>query len=130
MKIFVTPSIYYFVSALLLSGVMLVPAYTPPTLALLLLVGGAVGLVGTIHHVVRLVQAARRNQDFTLGDWLAQIIGPVAAYALLVIAGAGFVTDQWTLAFMVAWMASITLMLCAIANTWSLVIWIVEQRKE
>lgn len=129
-KTFVAPSLFYFVSALLLSGIMLVPAYTPPALALVLFLGGALGLIRTTKPVWRLVQAARKHQDFNIADWLAQIIGPLGSYVLILVGGAGFVFNQWSIGFVSLWLADVVLLVCAIANTWSLVIWIIEQRQD
>jgi hypothetical protein len=47
------------------------------------------------------------------------------SYALILLGGIG--VNQWSLAFIGVWLASIFLLLCAIANTWSLVIWIIGQ---
>src|SRR5215468_8333896 len=43
MRIFATPSIVYFVSVLLIAGVMLIPILTPEWLALIAFVCGAIG---------------------------------------------------------------------------------------
>jgi uncharacterized membrane protein len=129
LKTFSMPSIIYFVSVLLLAGIMLVPIFSPVGIALVLFLSGGYGLL-RIYELVRiLIQAARKNQDFTRTDWLSQIIGPVAGYALIVLAALGFVLDQSTLALIAICIATIVLLLCAIANTWSLVIWIVERGK-
>ena len=125
---FVTPSILYFVSVVLIAGVMLVPVFAPVGLALTLFVGGAVGLGRTAQHVRVLIQTAIEHQDFTPWDWLAQIIFPIASYALMMLVGLGFAINQWPLAFMGLWLATLLLLISAIANTWSLVIWIIEQR--
>jgi modulator of FtsH protease len=130
MKLFATPSVVYFVSALLLSCVMLIPSPEPPVLAVMLLLGGAAGLVRTIPFVIGLIGVALRNQDFNLGDWLAQVIAPVASYALIVLAAIGFAVEQPSWAFAGLWIGAVLLLACAIANTWSLVVWVVDQRKE
>jgi hypothetical protein len=130
MHTFVTPSVVYFVSALLLSCVMLVPAAEPVVLALALLLGSLLGFARTIPHVRLLIEAARRHQDFVPSDWLWQIITPLVCYALILGAALGFVANQPALAFFGAWLADILLLMCAISNTWSLVIWIVEQRRD
>lgn len=126
-KHFVTPSIFYFVSVLLLSCMMLVPTYEPNGLAAVLLVGGLVGFVRTLPYARALYQTAAQYQDFTIEDWLAQIIGPLGSYALLVVAAVSFVVNQWSVGFLGIWAADIALLLCAIANTWSVVIWIIEK---
>lgn len=129
--VFVTPSVFYFVSALVLSSTMLVPAYYQPTvLAGLLFLGGLYGLVHCVGFARRLIQVARKYQDFDLAEWLSQVILPLANYGLFIFAAVCFVIDQWSLAFAALWLANIMLLISAIANTWSLVLWIIEQREE
>jgi hypothetical protein len=127
-RTFVSPSIAYFVSVLLLACVMLVPVYAPPGLAIILFCGGVVGLARTFRPVRRLIETARRHQDFDKEDWLAQVILPVVNYALIVMAALCFAADQWSPGFTLTWLVTILLLLSAIANTWSLVLWILEQR--
>jgi hypothetical protein len=130
MHTFVTPSIVYFVSVLLTCCLMLVPDHTPSALALIFFSGGLVGLVRTLPYVRQLIQAANQHGDFEHADWLSQIILPVLSYALIVLAAICFAVGQWSLAFMGVWLTTILLLVCGIMNTWSLVIWIIEQRKD
>lgn len=127
-RVFVTPSIIYFVSVLLIACVMLVPAYTPLALAVILFLGALPGFVQTARYAVRLTSIARLNQDFILSDWLGQVIVPVCAYGLLLIAAASFASDHTDLGFAGTWLVTIMLLLSAITNTWGLVAWIVERR--
>src|SRR5262245_54255938 len=69
--IFATPSIFYFVSVLLLACVMVAPALPPILFMLVVGVGGLIGLGRTMQHSWLLVRAARRYGDFNLGDWVA-----------------------------------------------------------
>lgn len=124
---FVTPSIIYFVSVLLIAGVMLVPAHNPQVLGLICICGGVAGLWRTSRHVRHLVRMNSEYQDFNRWDWLWQIVLPPASYGLITLAGILFVFDRWTLAFTGLWLAALAIILCAIANTWGLVIWIIEQ---
>lgn len=125
---FVTPSIVYFVSVLILCCIVLAPSYDPVILAVLLLIVGIVGLGISTPFFWRLIQAARINGDFNLWDWLSQVILPPIAYGLLIAAGICFFADQWALAFLGVWLVVILLLICAISNTWSMVMWIIEQR--
>ncbi|MBI1258672.1 MAG: hypothetical protein GC204_14485 [Chloroflexi bacterium] len=129
MRIFATPSMIYFVSVLLIAGVMLIPIMTPGVLAVLAVLSGAVGTIRAFRLAVQLAEAARRNGDFTLEDWLSQVIGPVAGYVCLLLAAPALLLDQWTLALIAILCATLILLLSAIGNTWSLVIWIVDQGK-
>jgi hypothetical protein len=129
-RIFVTPSVVYFVSVLVICAVLLVPPLTPPGLALLLFGGGVFGLVMTVRYVRGLIRTAKQNRDFNLGDWLAQVVVPVVSYTLIVMAGVCMVMDQWSLSFTVLWFATLLLLLCGISNSWSLVMWIIEGRAQ
>jgi hypothetical protein len=130
MRVFVAPSIFYFVSALLISCVMLVPNYSPVLLALTLFVGGMVGISQAVPTARRLITIAREYGDFDHADWAFQITLPVVVYLLLMVGGGCFAFGQWDVGFGAVWLSDIFLLLIAIANTWSLVIWIVDQRTE
>ena len=126
-RIFAAPSIYYFVSALLICCVMLVPNFTPSALALVMAVGAVVGSYVTIPRVGKLIQAAIKHQDFDLWEWFTQIIFPVASYLLIGIGALELAVGQWTVGILGVWLATILLLISAIANTWSLVLWIIAQ---
>jgi xanthosine utilization system XapX-like protein len=129
-EIFVTPSIFYFVSSMLLSFLMLVPNHTPSILALVVFIGALVGTLRTVQFIWKLVRVARRNQDFNMADWLAQIILPISSYLLALVAALCFATSQWSTGFSLLWIVVILLMITAIANTWALVIWILDQGRK
>jgi hypothetical protein len=126
---FVTPSIYYFVSVLLMACVMLVPAFTQTVFTLIVVLGGGIGLFLAVQYVRRLIQAANEHQDFNTMDWLTQILLPLSGYGLIIAAAVGLFVQEWSLAFMGLWLASILLLIAGITNTWNLVLWILEQRK-
>jgi hypothetical protein len=128
-RAFVTPSVIYFVAVLLICGVMLAPAYEPLMLELILCIGGVVGLGLIARSILLLIRTAFKNRDFILSDWLGQVLGPVVGFGLLLVGALEFYSAQTSLGFLVLWIATILLLLCAIANTWSLVIWIIEHRE-
>jgi hypothetical protein len=127
-EIFVEPSIIYFVSVLLICGLILAPSYSPEVLGLSLVAGSLFGIFICIQYIKPLYQSAQRNQDFNRLDWLSQIMAPIPAYGFVLAAGIGFVVDHWEAAFRGLWLGVILLLLCAIHNTWSLVMWIVYQK--
>ncbi|MBL8154374.1 MAG: hypothetical protein JNM70_09335 [Anaerolineae bacterium] len=126
---FVTPNIIYFVSVLLIAALMLVPDSTAVGTGLFLLGGGALGLIRASRLARRLIRMNNEQQIFNRWQRLWLIISPITGYILIPIAGLGFLGGQWALAFLGIWLASVLLMLCAIANTWSLMLWIIEQGK-
>jgi hypothetical protein len=123
---FASPSIFYFMSTLLIAGGMLVPVHVPLSLAVVLLIGGSLGLLRTIRYVRGLIRAAIAHQDFDLQDWIMQVVGPLVSYGLLLLTALGLVLAQWNLALVGVCAAALLLILCAIANTWSMVLWIIE----
>ena len=125
---FVTPSIVYFTSVVLIAGVMLVPTYMPTMLAVILGVGGAAGCGRTLFAARTLIAIAKRHGDFNTWDWLAQIILPVVSYLLMILAAFDFTTTWWSTAFLGLWLSVLLMLICGISNTWSLVTWIIEQR--
>jgi hypothetical protein len=126
--LFVTPSVIYFVSVLLLASVMLVPAFSPPLLALILFVGSTIGLIRVVPFAKQLFKMAKKHQDFNLQEWLTQVIVPVVAYLLTLASAVFFASEQWSMAFASVCIGTMLVLICAIANTWSLIVWIVEQR--
>jgi hypothetical protein len=124
---FVTPSVVYFMSGLLLCCVMLNPVYSAQGLALILFGGGIFGLMKTVPAVRQLFIIAKRNQDFDTDEWITQIILPPANYVLILIAALCLIINQESLAFTALWIANISLLICAVSSTWSLVMWIVNQ---
>jgi hypothetical protein len=127
MRIFATPSVIYFVSVLLIASVMLIPVMTPEWLAGIAFVFGGIGTIRAARIAIRLAESARKNSDFTLADWLSGVMGPVVGYGLLVLAAILLAITRWTAAQAVILLATVVLLLSAIGNTWSLVMWIVDQ---
>jgi hypothetical protein len=125
---FVTPSIVYFVSVLLICCIMLAPIYTPVGLGVVLLIFGVVGFAINTPYFWQLFQAARIHRDFDVRDWLFQLLLPPIAYALIIGAGVCLLADQWSPALIALWLVIILLLVCAIANTWGMVVWIISQR--
>src|SRR5688572_25833715 len=61
-KTFVNPSIFYFVSVLVLCGLMLIPEIQPNALALVLLLMGIIAIKQVLPFAKRLFQAAMKFQ--------------------------------------------------------------------
>lgn len=127
---FSTPSVFYFVATLLVAGAMLVPDMTPVALALLLFAGGGFGLLRILWYIRGVIRYAHEHQDFELVDWLTQVILPLFGYILILLAALGFVMTQWTLALMLLWFSALVIIVCGIANAWSLVMTVIDQRPE
>lgn len=129
-RIFAAPSIFYFVSVLLIACMMLVPSFTAMGLGLVMVFGAVVGLIVTLPRVIGLIQAALKHQDFDLWEWFTHIIFPAVSFMLIGLGAAELLTNQWSLGIDGIWLATVLLLVSAIANTWSMVIWIIEQQRE
>ena len=125
---FATPSVIYFVTVLVMAGIMLIPAPEPAIVGLLLIITAFVACFNMFPRWRKLIDSAIRYGDFFMSDWTGQIIGPILSYLLLIAAAICFIVIQWPLAFGTLWLASIVLMLAAISNTWALVAWIIDHR--
>lgn len=119
--LFVTPTVMYFASAVLVSALMLVPIITPTTLALVLLVVGGIGFWITVAYVRAIIGIAKRAGDFHWSDWLGEVILPLASYPLILAAALLFAFSRSTLAFAFLALGPVTLLLSGITNTWSVV---------
>lgn len=129
-EVFSEPNVYYFVTALLISCVMLVPSYTPAIFSWLVLIGGMVSMARAMYHGWLLFRMAREVGDFDLGDWVSEVILPLFAFALIPAAGVCFVTLQWTLGFALLAIGTVLVLVAGIINTWGMVISILYQQKE
>lgn len=127
-NIFVTPSVFYFVIILMTAGVMLVPTYSPTGLAVALSLDGLFGLIHATRASWRLAQVAKEQSDFLWWEWMSQIVLPVVAFVLILLAALGLLADSAVAALMGLAAGVLLLLLGAIGNTWSLVIWIIDQR--
>lgn len=127
---FTEPSIYYFVTVLLIGAVMLIPAFTPVSFLWVVLISGLLMLARTSHHAVLLTRTALKYGDFNLGDWMGQLILPVLGYTLIPAAGLCFLAGWWALGFLLIAIGTLLILVAGILNTWGIVIWIIYQQKE
>jgi hypothetical protein len=127
---FTTPNIVYFVSVMLISAVMLVPAYSMPLFRIMILGGAVLDITIGLYHVRKLYQAGMKHGDFNREDWLWTTIMPLISFALLLSAAISFALSQWSIAFALLPFATIAILITAIANTWGVVIWIIYVQKK
>jgi hypothetical protein len=127
---FATPSIVYFVTTLLIAGTMLVPNMPPLALAVLLFAGGGFGLLRLLWYVRGVLHYVRQYHDFKVWDWIFEVIFPPIGYLLILVAAVGFAISQWTLGLMSLWLATLIIIVCGIANTWSIVMTVVDLRPD
>ena len=122
-RAFVTPTVVYFATVLVVAAVMTIPTLTAPALA-----GGlALGSVGEVVYLVSLRghKMWRENKLDRL-DWLWYIGLPILSYVLAFAAALG-IWGRAALALDVLGGAMILLLIVGIRNAWDLVIWMSQQ---
>ena len=125
-RAFISPIAVFFAATMVVSMVALVPALPAVAFGALLCVGGA-GSVGYLAYT-RVHQRWRQNKLPVL-DWVWYAGMPLAAYALLFVAGVG-VLLQAALAIHGAALAVVLLLVIGIRNAWDIVIWISQQENK
>jgi hypothetical protein len=121
-KAFISPTVVHFSEVLFVCILAAIPSETWLTLAALLGLGGATGLIYSARVLVQLF--VRRSFDVDVVDRLFYALLPVAGYLLaLASAVALFMQSPWSLELLAA--ALITLLLAGIRNAWDMTIWIV-----
>ena len=53
----------------------------------------------------------------------------MVSYVAPVVGAFYLLTDRWSLSIFMMWMSTLLLLISAIANTWSMVLWIVEEQR-
>jgi hypothetical protein len=127
---FTTPNIVYFCSVLLIAAVMLVPTYTT-ALFYIVIIGGTLLIITIgLYHVRKLYLAGMKHGDFNREDWFWTCIMPIISFTILLITAIYFILGQWSIAFSLLPIATVAILVTAIANTWGVVIWIIYVQKD
>ena len=124
-RAFVTPTMVYFATVLVVSAFMLMPHVRPAIVASLLLLGGLGGL-GYLLWTGGYKQWRVSKLDREDGVWYVGL--PVLSY-LLVSAAAVAIWMGSAHGTVVLAVAMILLLVIGIRNAWDLVIWMARQRK-
>jgi len=120
---FITPTVAFFSTVLVISAVMTVPVLSPDGIASVLAVGGITGVIYLL--TLRLFKQLRAS---SLGwDDYAWYFGiPVACYLVMIGAAIAFHLRSQTGETLTA-AAMIGLLLGGIRNAWDLVLWMAQQ---
>jgi hypothetical protein len=121
-----TPVIVHFSGVFFISALLIVPTLTPASLGSLL----ALIAVGFLVYLALIaVRLWRQRADFPLnvGDWLGNIVIPMASHLLILGTGLAFLanTNPTLNGFAIAVAALIA---AGIRNAWDLTVWIAIQR--
>lgn len=122
MRAFISPTVVHFSSVLFICIVAAVPSQSWVSLAILLIVAGAAGLI----HAARVWMQLFVRHSFAVDviDRLFYALIPVVGY-LLVLGSAALLLgrSQWSLEALAV--ALITLLLAGLRNAWDMTMWIV-----
>lgn len=132
-RIFVNPTLFHFVTVLVTACVMLVPSHSALSFSIST---GIIGLFG-LRRVLDAIFATKRRTDsepIEKGHFLWHMVLPFAGYLSALVAAIGtflsasdFIASVWSLWVYGVAICVISLTVCAIHNTWTLVLWIAKQ---
>jgi len=120
---FVTPTVVYFATVLIVAALMTIPLLHPRPLAAILAVGGigcAISLLSAGAHL------QWRKSKLGVGDWLWYIGLPILSY-LLILTSAGQIWRGGRFALDTLAAAAILFLIIGIRNAWDLVLWMAQE---
>jgi hypothetical protein len=124
-RAFVTPTMVYFTTVLVASGLMLAPHLAPAPLATLLALGSLAGL-GYLWWVDG--HRVWRKNKLDAEDWIFFIGLPIFSYILMLAAAIGIWLHS-TIGALILALDMMLLLVIGIHNAWDLVIWLSQQSR-
>ena len=122
-RAFVTPTVTYFATVLVVSALMSVPTIGEQSVGVLLALGG----LGAAAYVVsRGGHRQWRQSNLDRADWLWYVGLPILNYLFVVVAAVG-IEMRITAALHAVAAAMIAFLVIGIRNAWDLVIWMAQQ---
>jgi hypothetical protein len=123
-RAFVTPTVVYFTSVLIVSAVMMMPHVEPVVLGVLLLLGSIAGLA----YIFWIgVHRQWRENKLPWDDFIWYVTLPLLGYVLMLAGSIGMWTRSAFGPYSLA-VATIVLTVVGIRNAWDLVIWFATKR--
>ena len=122
-RAFVTPTVVYFTSALVVSAVMTMPAMNPSVLGAFV----AVGSIGALGYMLR-IRGHRRWRESQLDrlDWVWYVGLPTLVY-LTLLGTAVAIATRAPFALDILGGAIVLLLVIGIRNAWDLVLWMSQR---
>lgn len=125
-RTFVTPTVVFFTSALVISALMSLPHLGPTALAVML---GILGLGGAIYMLELGVHKQLRESDLPSEDWFWYFWLPVSSYVSLA-ASAGLLWSTIDLSLILVAASSLLFTVIGVRNSWDLVLWMARRSQD
>jgi hypothetical protein len=122
-RAFLTPTVVFFTTIVLVSATMTVPPLPEPVLGGLLAAGGVGALV---YMAITRVHSLWRESNLDRPDWFWYAGLPMLGYGLLTAAGIGLLARVGAALYLVG-ATMLLLLVNGIRNAWDLVIWTTRQ---
>jgi hypothetical protein len=126
LRVFITPTVVHFASALWLSALMCIPGPTVGALDVLLTATGSVGLMYCATLLPRMVGGVSNYRLFVT-DWIWSAVLPVTAYLALTAAGLSLPHRPAVSLYAVSGVV-LLLLFIGIHNAWDVVVWVTTER--
>jgi hypothetical protein len=123
-EIFVTPTLFHFMSVLLIAALMLIPKHGLLSLGGLLLVLGIIGII----YCILIIGRMRRHPNevsIDLRHWFWHAILPMIGYSVIVGVSLWLMSGDLTALSGIA-ISEILLLIIGVWNAWVLIVWIVQ----
>jgi hypothetical protein len=122
-RAFVTPTVVYFTTVLVMGGVMTIPSITAVILAGVMVLGS----VGALMYLISIGGHQQwRHSKLDRLDWLWYVALPILSYFLILGAAVGIVVRP-ALGLEIVGGTMILLLVIGIRNAWDLVLWMTRQ---
>jgi hypothetical protein len=126
LRAFVVPIVMHFGAVLVLSALMLIPAYTAVWLGFTLIGAGLVGLGYNLGVLRQLLLHHRQAETLNLHHWLWHWLIPTASYVLIAATGLGVLEGRNGFLPLLA-VAALALIVVGLRNAFDLFLWIARQ---
>lgn len=122
LRTFVDPTLLYYVEALVVSCVAIMPLASPLMLSIVLIVLGSIDIVLTVKVCWRML-VLHRDEAINVGHWVWHIAFPLLAGILYICTAIGLLSGL-QLALVGLSLADLFCLTIGLRNTWALTIWL------
>ena len=126
-RIFMTPTVIHFGSALAIAAVLSMPGHSATSLAACLCAGGLAGVMYSFATSARMYRG-RVNYPLAASDWIWNAILPCLCY-LAMLDSAALVVMRPALSLYVISTTALMLAFVGIHNVWDMALWLITRRE-